>query len=83
METTELLVEENEVRAQAQWLTYDPIFELGTEEEEKEDYDVLPYEIIILNWLHEFESLTPDWLQRVSKRRKYRIGEKWRLMKLK
>ena len=42
--------------------TYDPIFELDTEEDE--DDDVVAYEIIILNWLYELESLTPEELER-------------------
>jgi hypothetical protein len=47
------LVEEKQI------MTYDPIFELETDED-----DEVPYEIIILNWLHELESLTPEELQR-------------------
>ena len=43
-------------------MTYDPIFELDTEEDE--DDDVVAYEIIILNWLYELESLTPEELER-------------------
>ena len=43
-------------------MTYDPIFELHTEEDE--DNDVVAYEIIILNWLYELESLTPEELER-------------------
>jgi hypothetical protein len=43
-------------------MTYDPIFELDTKEDE--DNDVVAYEIIILNWLYELESLTPEELGR-------------------